>query len=407
MRHSSWPILLWIFLATIGAVLSWNLLQHHRSGYTASGIVASICGRENAGCDAVSKSRWSVFPPAAADDVDSEERAASTDRRAGLPVAALGLFYFTAVAIWSLFLRRVRYRLLLVVTVAGCCASIVFLGLMAFAIGEWCPLCVLTHFANFAVVALVWLARPAADFKPSGDDRRVLIATVCTILLACTSLWQTFRAYALTDEVDALAEQSRDAETLELAYMSGVKREIAIEADDAIIAPSPGLYATLVVFSDLECPSCAKFDRLLKEEITPLFKGHIRIVFKHFPLKSLHPHAMQAARAAEAARLQGKFWEMHERIVEHRLELARVKYSELADAIGIDAKKLLLDMYSDVVDSRIKKTMRQGERIGVDGTPTVFLNGREVKTSVRDLMGFWKRRAESLRQSRAARGQSW
>ena len=100
-------------------------------------------------------------------------------------------------------------------------------------------------------------------------------------------------------------------------------------------------------------------------------------------MTTLHPHAMEAARAAEAAGLQGKFWEMHELLFEnqkawHEAANTEPLFENYATAIGLDINRFKQDINSPVVDQRIRLDRERGQWIGVNGTPTVFLDGREV-----------------------------
>jgi len=109
----------------------------------------------------------------------------------------------------------------------------------------------------------------------------------------------------------------------------------------------------------------------------------LRLIFREFPLVPTHAHALAAARAAEAAGLQGKFWEMHDMIYEHQKDWhdafdVRPIFEEYATKIGLDLNQFRRDNSSEIVEQRIFLDGKRGHSLGVKGTPTVFLNGREV-----------------------------
>jgi protein-disulfide isomerase len=113
------------------------------------------------------------------------------------------------------------------------------------------------------------------------------------------------------------------------------------------------------------------------------FGQRLRVIFREFPLVPTHPHALVAARSAEAAGLQGKFWEMHDLLFEnqrtwHEVFDARPTFEGYAQKLGLDLERFRRDVSSQVVEQRIFLDGKRAHELGVKGTPTVFLNGREV-----------------------------
>ena len=140
--------------------------------------------------------------------------------------------------------------------------------------------------------------------------------------------------------------------------------------------------ARLEEFGDFECPPCGAFHPIL-EEMHKEFGDRLQITFREFPLVPAHQHALAAASAAEAAGMQGKFWEMHDLLYERqkiwKTECdVRPIFEGYAKEIGIDVERYKRDVSSDAVALRIQKDGSRGHSMGVKGTPTVFLNGREV-----------------------------
>jgi protein-disulfide isomerase len=131
---------------------------------------------------------------------------------------------------------------------------------------------------------------------------------------------------------------------------------------------------TLVEYGDYECPSCGETFATL-EEVRRAFGPNLRLVFRHFPLRSSHPHALAAAKAAEAAAAQGKFWPMHERLFRHQTRLGDADLVRHAEALGLDLERFRRDRDSREVEVRIREDQAGGAQSGVGGTPTLFING--------------------------------
>ena len=122
-------------------------------------------------------------------------------------------------------------------------------------------------------------------------------------------------------------------------------------------------------YADLECPYCAKAHLMLK----PLA---VRRVFRHFPVVSKHPRARSLAHAAEAAALQGAFWEMHDSLLEDQGHLDDPHLWERVERLGLDLERFEADRRSEAVAERVERDFRSGIRAGVTTTPTLFLDGR-------------------------------
>jgi protein-disulfide isomerase len=153
-------------------------------------------------------------------------------------------------------------------------------------------------------------------------------------------------------------------------------------AEPAYVLGPPTAPAHLEEFGDFECPPCGMFHPIL-EQMHKEFGDRLRITFREFPLVPTHQHALAAAGAAEAAGLQGKFWEMHDLLYERQKSWktefdVRPVFEGYAREIGLDVERYKRDFAGDVVAQRIFQDGKRGHSLGVKGTPTVFLNGREV-----------------------------
>jgi protein-disulfide isomerase len=131
---------------------------------------------------------------------------------------------------------------------------------------------------------------------------------------------------------------------------------------------------TVVVFSDFECPFCARFETTL-DQIRGSFGDDVRVVWKHLPLP-FHERALPAALAAEAARDQGRFWEMHDQLFAHREALGEAELEARARALGLDLERFRASLAAPATRARIEADLRLADSLGVHGTPSSFVNGR-------------------------------
>ena len=153
--------------------------------------------------------------------------------------------------------------------------------------------------------------------------------------------------------------------------------------DDPVTIPTAGspvrgptgAVLTLVEFSDFQCPYCstavAKLNALLEA-----YPGKIKLIFKQFPL-DMHSQAALAAAAAVAAHQQGRFWPMHDALFAHRRELSRPLILALARTAELDMQRFEADLDSAETKKTVARDVEDGNRAGVEGTPSVFINGRK------------------------------
>ena len=131
---------------------------------------------------------------------------------------------------------------------------------------------------------------------------------------------------------------------------------------------------TLVEYGDYQCPYCGLAYPMVKE-VQRTLADRLAFVFRHFPLVAVHPHALIAAEAAEAAGAQGRFWPMHDRLFEHQDALDPRSLIAHASALGLDVARFVEDLEAHRHLPRIRDDLESGSRSGVNGTPTFFVNG--------------------------------
>jgi len=137
----------------------------------------------------------------------------------------------------------------------------------------------------------------------------------------------------------------------------------------------------LVEYGDYECPHCGAAYPVLKR-VRRTLEHELGFVFRNFPLSEMHPHALQAAEAAEAAGAQGKFWEMHDLLFDNQNALGRSHLNRYAAQLGLDLKRFEAELDSHVHLDRIREDIGSGVRSGVNGTPTLFINGARYEEMV-------------------------
>ena len=134
----------------------------------------------------------------------------------------------------------------------------------------------------------------------------------------------------------------------------------------------------LVEYGDYECPYCGTTYPIIKA-IQKRLGDRLCFAFRNFPLANSHPHAQHAAEAAEAAGAQGKFWEMHDLLFENQEALDDEDIIQYATTLGLDTNRLITEVLAGTHTARVREDFRSGARGGVNGTPTLFINGERYE----------------------------
>ena len=132
---------------------------------------------------------------------------------------------------------------------------------------------------------------------------------------------------------------------------------IPVTAVDHCLGPDH-VPVTLVEYGDFECPNCKQAAPAVKI-LLERFKGQVRLVFRHFPLEEVHPHALNAAEAAEAAGAQGKFWEMHDLLFDNQRHLKQQQLRGYAERLQLDMARYTAEMDDEIYRQRIRELMAQ------------------------------------------------
>ena len=153
-----------------------------------------------------------------------------------------------------------------------------------------------------------------------------------------------------------------------------------INTEDHILG-SLNFPINLVEYGDYQCSICKMTLPIIKQ-LNKELNGKLCFAFRHFPLKNSHPYALEAAKAAEAASFQNKFWEMHELLYSKQIQLNSNIWLELAKELQLNLEKFKVDFQSVVIENKIQDEFSKGLRSGVNGTPCFYINGERCDGDV-------------------------
>ncbi len=434
-----------VVCSAFAALTCYYLVLKHITGSSGQSWFEAGCSDQPGGafsCAAVLQSPYAYFPPKHAD--------APTDR-AYFPVAFLGLLYYTSLCVWFLGIgapSRPRAWLHGVATAfvgLGMISSVWFIWLMFREISAWCPWCIVTHVMNLTIavsVVLLWpvVLRSAPDTssrqetsdEPITGERpptyvhpvgSTILMTVVAIVAA--NFGYLYMLGAETQKRQAEAKEGTHKLCMnQLASFKNVPKsmvalweyskpfDLPLRSDDpARSYGESGAQARpleVVVFSDFECPNCHKFAVYFESQIAPMFDGRVLLIFKHYPIDrscnphvggTLHPNACYAARMAEAARALGGmdgFWHAHDVLYNSRAQLAagRLTPDQFAKELGLDPQAYKAAMDSPEVAARIAEDTQLAGKLGVTGTPAVYVENRELTPMPKIDTGFWNALAD-------------
>ncbi len=337
--------------------------------------------------------------------------------RFGIPLAGWGIVYYSALGSllaleWMLGKTFAAEACLgaLALSIIGAGVSVALVGWMLAGRGAQCPLCLVIHAVNFGLAAALtrFERRPirdvlrdlygAATNRPcsetrDGEERSWKPLGFVTPGLVAVVAWQwVFVETVLRRAGDRNAESP---EKVLAEYQASPRHEIPVGVDDPRLGPADAP-AELVIFSSFQCPGCRRFAEREVPYLKQHFGDNLRIIFKHFPLSMAcnrymladqHPGSCAAASAAEAARRQGRFWEFHDAYFRSDRKVDEPALRRIAAEIGLDLLQFDADREAPATTARIRDDVELGERLEIDATPTLFLNGRRVARTSGDALG--------------------
>src|SRR5215471_16357479 len=173
----------------------------------------------------------------------------------------------------------------------------------------------------------------------------------------------------------AFADQLRKSAKIEIYLKEPVAPVLSISTDDRPTRGKPDAPVTIIEFTDYQCPSCGALHPII-EQLVGEYGERLRLVIRDFPLDR-HENAFKAAEAAEAAREQGKYWEYINILFHNQNALGIDKLKEYASQVGLDRARFDANLDSGKFADSVKRDLTHANRLGIDSTPTVFINGRK------------------------------
>jgi uncharacterized membrane protein len=380
--------LLCLTLIMLGLMVSGYLLWRHfmlagPSAHSGSDFCSALFGT---GCDDALRSPLAV--------------------QLGLPLAGWGLVYYGTLACllvlgWSLgdtFQFEATTAALLLALAAALGSVGLFVSMVA-GLAPFCPMCAVVHAVNLLLLfplkrlsrrpasqtvrAVAAAIRYLAGGKASEPviARWKLVGFLTSGLVAAVIYQWVYVEFVLRTRPTEIPFDPQQTFAL---FESGLQHEIPVAEVDPHLGPAEAP-VRMVVFGDLRCLGCRQLAQVLPG-LAREFDGSLQIVFKHFPLdstcnaavkKELHPRACEVARAAEAAREQGRFWAFHDAVFAASSD-GNISLKALVEHLGLDLDRFEAYRTGDTALAKIQADIDLGVRLGVDGTPSVFVNGRRV-----------------------------
>ena len=247
------------------------------------------------------------------------------------------------------------------------------------------------------------LGTVALDVATSQDGKFVFALAKGAVLVFATEKSAVVDTIPVDKAFDAIDISSGDllvltgSETQQMRLLQ-IDRVYDIDISNRPFRGKENAPVVIAVFDDYQCPYCSRLESLFKQ-ILVKYPDEIKVVVKHFPLSS-HRFATPAAKAALAADRQGKFWEFHEKLFENYKTIDLAMIDLIAQRLGLDMARFKTDKASPEIQKTIVSDMENGRRIGVRGTPSVYINGKPLKD--RSLAGFSEMIETELKRKMAA-----
>jgi protein-disulfide isomerase/uncharacterized membrane protein len=385
-----------VVVLLLGIVLSATLLAEHRGLHW--GPAAGLCG-EQGGCETVSRSAYAA--------------------PLGVPLAAVGLVFYAGLALLlGLALADPAHapaaaRLAFLLVAAALAGDVLLLGLQAFSIGAYCNLCLATYAVNALALALLWPARGHALAPLLAPAARPLAAgALASTLLAALAVAAADRALVALRPSEAsllglpgnlseaqariltLQQTLDDPQKLQDYLNAKAMRDYEASPVQTVELASAALQGPgdaplrIVTYSDFLCPFCRSLARGL-HAFLPRTGGKAAVYFKHYPLdqscnpalpRMVHPGACWLARGAVCAQDQGRFQEYHDAVFTSEIKGAptEAEVVRLGQEAGLEPGRLKACLAQPASLARVTADIEEGRRIGVQGTPTVLVNGRKL-----------------------------
>lgn len=345
------------FLACGWLLSGWLLLRAFSLGMGRTAWGGGFASGACAGCDQV--------------------LASSSSRLLSFPIAGWGFVYFAFLACLLSIRTAWSNRAAMLLAAIGSGVSLVLSAALVAAGPPVCTLCLLVHACNLLAFAALYVVT-ASEPLPNGPRPLSFPRFRATIVIAAVLLGGAIQG-AMLKPLDDVRRASEE-------YRAAHRFQIPILRDDPALGSSSAP-VQLVVFSSFQCPGCRTFARVA-HRLSQQFPNSMQIVFKNYPLgkecnpdlvREMQPRACAVAFAAEAANQQGEFWQYHDGIFLHSSLLGtEPELQRIARTSGLDIPRWESDRRSRETQTRVKEDIALGHQLGINGTPTIFLDGRRV-----------------------------
>ena len=366
-------------LAALGLGIS-VVIQVVHGRLAASVDYASFCNvNASVNCDVVLSSRYAFL--------------------AGLPVSTWAILYYLVtlgmlagvVMANRATTRETLGTLVFGAAVWGLLFSLYMAVVAFFLLRTICLMCTGLYLVSIGLFLAAWHLRNVLRVTGrrqavarAGQDRWVFVSgIVAAVVLIAVGSWEALGRGANPTDAAEIKRRRPDFYRWYLSQpLADVPRDAGRNMRGSADAP-----VTIVEFSDFECAHCAAFHESL-DDVLHRMGPSVRVIFRHFPLDSacnpkvgasVHPSACLAAVAAECAGEQGKFWQYHNALFANQQELGRAFLIQYATRLGMDVARFTECLGSAEVQARVRDDAAEGARLGIDSTPTVFINGRRIK----------------------------
>jgi protein-disulfide isomerase len=350
-----------------GLGVSVYLTQHYYEVRGGAAGFKSICNISQAmNCDAVAASTYADFA-------------------AGMPLSSFAAGWFLALFVIALiarnpFWRREAMRVALVITGLSVAFSLYYLWVMMGVLHTLCLFCLVTDAINLAALGIVLSLKPegfAAHPLDRAKWKPMLGLTAVSLLVAVLGL----RALDSSASMPAATVQEMAASTLSSPVLP-INAGANFPSIGAANAP-----VTIVEFSDFQCPFC-RIGAFVMNSVVAQHPGQVRVVFRNFPLdntcnrimeRPLHLYSCDAAKHVICANQQGKFEAVYENLFENQASFGPGRIDALTQETGADMQKMAACLSTPETASAVSRDIEEGITLGINGTPTFFINGHKVE----------------------------
>ncbi len=395
-----------LLAAVFGAVVSAVLLLRHY-GLDTGSLAAAACDPTSSGCTEVAASSWSAI--------------------AGVPLAAIGLAFFVSIGVLlglallgGIQVTSLPGRLAFGLVALALVVDLFLLAVQAFSIGAFCSLCIWTYGANAVAAASLWparrglslrMARPAPGAGLERFAVRAFWLAAGIVVAAVLVINDGLRDRGAGDDVDVsiLGVRSSGAPDgspllppLQSAgapsqWRNPTFRQAPVEEVSLEGAPRKGpedAPVKIVTFSDFMCPSCRRFALAYDQYVEGPTGAHVELYYRNYPLdptcathipRMVHPGACEVALGAVCAQQLGSFWEYHDAVyIDPPTNPDRADVVRIGVQAGLDRSAFQECLDDPTARAALDRDIAEAVRLTVTGTPTIFINGRRLRTSLNE-----------------------